>query len=72
MVSQSDEILLAETLEGSPGIERIEIDRALHTVSVATANQEGLTDVIWLLRHAGFPPEDEDVVVQSEQRPYLR
>jgi copper chaperone CopZ len=58
LVSQGDEMIIAEALGTSPGIELVEIDVAAHTVFAKTANQDGLTDVEFLLREAGYPPAE--------------
>lgn len=54
--SQEDEMIIGQTLDGSPGIDRIEVDIQLHRVHVTTANQDGGEDVRRLLIGAGYPP----------------
>ena len=54
--TQEDEMIIGQTLDGSPGIDRIEVDVQHHQVHVTTANQDGGTDVRRLLISAGYPP----------------
>ena len=60
LVSQEDAIVIEETLQNSPGIQSTEVDHVLHTVHVLSANQDHLRDVEWMLRDAGFTPEDRE------------
>jgi hypothetical protein len=60
IVSQEDAMIVMQTLQNSPGIERFDVDHVVHQVQVRTANQGGFKDVVGALRHAGYPPEEED------------
>jgi hypothetical protein len=52
-----DARILEATLMESPGISDVEVDWRSGMVKVATANQDGGTDVIARLSKAGFPRE---------------
>ncbi len=60
MVSQEDAMAVQESLINAPGIDEIEPDHVTHTVYVSSANQDGLGDIEWRLRDAGFPVEDRE------------
>lgn len=58
MKLQEDEIIVHQTLAGSPGIGLVETDFRAHTVHVVTANQDGGLDVRQRLEGAGYPALD--------------
>jgi copper chaperone CopZ len=60
LVSQEDGIVIEETLQNAPGIEAIEVDHAVHTVTVTTADQSGVKGIAEMLHDAGFPAEERD------------
>lgn len=56
LVSQSDQMMIEEALQTSPGIEAVEVDPVLHTLYIKTANQDGMRDVEYVLSAAGYTP----------------
>lgn len=61
LMNQEDQLIIGQTLDGSPGINDIDVDFAAKRVRVTTANQDGGVDVRAKLVAAGFPPSDWDV-----------
>ena len=70
VVSQEDETIVEETLQNAPGIESIEVDRAMHLVTVTTANQSGTLEIEAMLRDAGYPAEDREEPATLRSQPF--
>jgi copper chaperone CopZ len=70
VITQEDEIIIEETLQNAPGIESIEVDRAMHLVTVTTANQSGTREIEAMLRDAGYPAEEREEAAALKSQPF--